>query len=294
VRNKAESVGAAAWLDDLPGLVEGVERDWELTVGRPYEGATEAFVAEATLADGTPVVLKLTIPREGAHAAREITALRLTGGEGCVRLLRSDESRGALLLERLGRSLDQLGLPLAARQEILCATGQRVWRPAPDCGLPNGAEKGRKLAKYITETWAELDHPCSERAVDHALACAARRADAHNDERAVLVHGDLHQWNVLEAPGGFKLVDPDGLLVEAEYDLGVLMREDPVELMAGDPCERARRLARRCGLDVTATWEWGVAERVSTGLLLTRIGLQPGGRDMLAAADQIAAMLAAT
>ena len=130
--------------------------------------------------------------------------------------------------------------------------------------------------------------------MDHALACAARRADAHNDERAVLVHGDLHQWNVLEAPGGFKLVDPDGLLVEAEYDLGVLMREDPVELMAGDPCERARRLARRCGLDVTATWEWGVAERVSTGLLLTRIGLQPGGRDMLAAADQIAAMLAAT
>jgi len=294
VRNKAESVGAAAWLDELPGLVEDVERDWRLTVGRPYDGATEAFVAEVTLADGTPAVLKLMIPREGAHAAREITALRLTDGDGCVRLLRSDESRGALLLERLGRSLDQLGLPLAARQEILCATGERVWRPAPDCGLPTGAEKGRRLARYITDTWAELDHPCSERAVDHALACAAKRADAHDDERAVLVHGDLHQWNVLEAPGGFKLVDPDGLLAEAEYDLGVLMREDPVELMAGDPRERARRIARRCNLDATATWEWGVAERVSTGLLLTRIGLQPGGRDMLAAADQIAAMVAAS
>jgi hypothetical protein len=51
-----------------------------------------------------------------------------------------------------------------------------------------------------------------------ALACAARRAEAHDDERAVLVHGDVHQWNVLEAPPGdehqpgFKLVDPDGLL----------------------------------------------------------------------------------
>ena len=42
------------------------------------------------------------------------------------------------------------------------------------------------------------------------------------------MHGDVHQWNALQAAGGgFKLVDPDGLLAEAEYDLGILMREDP-------------------------------------------------------------------
>jgi streptomycin 6-kinase len=35
--------------------------------------------------------------------------LRLTDGDGCVRLLRYDAARGALLLERLGRSLVQLG-----------------------------------------------------------------------------------------------------------------------------------------------------------------------------------------
>ena len=104
---------------------------------------------------------------------------------------------------------------------------------------------------------------------------------------AVLVHGDVHQWNVLEAGTGFKLVDPDGLLAEAEYDLGVVMREDPVELRHGDPHERARWLAHRCGLDAAAIWEWGVAERVSTGLLCTRIGLQPVGRQMLATADYV-------
>ena len=86
------------------------------------------------------------------------------------------------------------------------------------------------------------------------------------------MHGDVHQWNALEAPrdaaGRFKLVDPDGLLAEAEYDLGIIMREDPVELRAGDPRERARWLAARCGLDATAIWEWGVVERVSTGLLV--------------------------
>jgi streptomycin 6-kinase len=58
--------------------------------------------------------------------------------------------------------------------------------------------------------------------------------------------------------------------------------------MAGDPRQRARWLARRTGLDATATWEWGVLERVSTGLLGTRIGLQPVARQMLAAADHVA------
>ena len=47
--------------------------------------------------------------------------------------------------------------------------------------------------------------PCSRRAVDHAPACAARRGEAHRDETAVLVHGDIHQWNALEAAEGFKL-----------------------------------------------------------------------------------------
>lgn len=288
VRNKALAAGAADWIDGLPELVAGLERDWRITVGRRYDDSTEAFVAQAILDDGTPAVLKLMIPRPGDYAAREITVLRLVDGDGCGRLLRADPARGALLLERLGRSLDQLGLPIGRRHEILSATARRIWRPAAGCGLPTGAEKGRWLIDFITETWTELGHPCSLRAVDDALACAARRIEAHDDERAVLVHGDVHQWNVLEAGTGFKLVDPDGLLAEAEYDLGVVMREDPVELMGGDPRARARWLAARCGLDATAIWEWGVVERVSTGLLCTKLDLQPVGRQMLTAAEYAA------
>ena len=104
--------------------------------------------------------------------------------------------------------------------------------------------------------------------------------------RAVLVHGDVHQWNALEADGGFKLVDPDGLLAEPEYDLGIIMREDPLERTTST--NAPRWLAHRTGLDETAIWEWGVVERVSTGLLGTRVGLQPIAKDMLAAADRLA------
>jgi streptomycin 6-kinase len=288
VRNKAVAYGAGRWLKELPDLLSSLEQDWLIKVGDPFSDATEAFVAQATLDDGTSAVLKLLVPQAGNAARNEILALRLARGEGCVPLLRDDVSRGALLLKRLGRSLHDLALPIQQRHEILCSTVERVWRPAPACGLPSGAEKGRWLIDHIEKTWSELNQPCSERAVDYALDCAARRIRAHDDERAVLVHGDVHEWNALEAGDGFKLVDPDGLLAEAEYDMGILMREDPLELLERDPRGRANWLARRSGLDATAIWEWGVVERVSTGLLCTEIDLQPVGRYMLAVADHVA------
>jgi streptomycin 6-kinase len=290
VRNKVRAAGVEDWLERLPALVASVEADWSIVVGRPYTGGSEAFVAEATRADGTPAILKVLVPGVGNDSSNEATVLRIVGGQGCPALYRHDADRGALLMERLGRPMFELGLPLSRRLAILCDTAALIWRPAPGCGLPTGAEKARWLAEFIARLWEELHHPCSEKVVEHALVSARRRERAHRDEKAVLVHGDVHQLNALESDGGFKLVDPDGLLAEAEYDLGVLMRGDPVELLAGDPFERASWLAARTGLDPAATWQWGVIERVSTGLLCTQIHLQPLGRDTLRAAEAVAGL----
>jgi streptomycin 6-kinase len=289
VAAKARTVGAGQWLAELPDLVADLARDWSLEVGPAYRDATEAFVAPVTRADGTPAVLKVLIPRDALAADHEIVVLRLADGDGCVRLYDADEQRGAMLLERLGPSLYELQLPLPRRLEILCDVAARVWRPAADAGLPTGAEKAQWLARSIVEQWEALDRPCSERAITHALDCAERRRRAHDPQRARLVHGDVHQWNTLQSGTGFALVDPDGLFADPEYDLGVIMREDPVELLRDGPRTRARWLATRTGCDETAIWEWGVVERVSTALLATAIGLQPIDRQMLHAAEVIAA-----
>lgn len=288
LRNNALSLGASRWLEGLPALVSSIEHDWAVTVDDCYDFATEAFVAGATLDDGTPAVLKLVVPRADDAARNEATTLRLAMGEGCARLFRYDEPRAALLLEKLGPSLDELNLPVQQRHEILCATAAKLWRPAPGCGLPTGPEKAEWLVNFILTTWEEFNRPCSEKAVDYALACAATRIAAHDDDRAVLVHGDVHQMNALQADRGFKLIDPDGLLAEAEYDIGILMRGDPIELLSGDPRDRARWLAARTSLNETAIWEWGVVQRVASGLNCTRVDLQPLGRQTLAVADVVA------
>ncbi|WP_044236199.1 aminoglycoside phosphotransferase family protein [Chondromyces apiculatus] len=285
LREKAIAAGAQAWLDALPDLVAQLETEWSLRLGASFTTGTEAFVAEARRSDGTPAVLKVLMPQEDDSVLREIKALRLADGRGCAQVLASDERKGALLLERLGRPLAALGLPESQRRDIMCRTAQRMWRPASGHGFPTGAEKGAWLQRFIVKTWEDAGRPCSARVVDHAWAAAERRIAAHDEARAVLVHGDVHEFNVLEAGEGFKLVDPDGLLAEPEYDLGVILREDPPEQMRVDPRRNARELASLTGCGADAIWEWSAVERVSTGLLLVTMSMQPLGSQMLQAAE---------
>ncbi|MEV6843045.1 aminoglycoside phosphotransferase family protein [Actinoplanes sp. NPDC051411] len=288
VRAKAHDAGRAGWLTGLPALLGRLSRAWGLTLGAAFGDATEAYVVEATRRDGTPAVLKVHVPGRGGAAAYEILALRAARGEGCARLLEADVDLGALLLERLGPAMSTLGLPPSRRLEILCDLAAAVWRPS-DLDLPTGRDRAARTAESIERRWERLGRPCRAATVRQAVAAARSRQAAHDPRRAVLVHGDVHQWNALRSENGFKLVDPDGAVAEPELDLGVLMREDPVELLAGDPWDRARFLAARTGTDPRAIWEWGLADRVATGLTLTAIGLQPVAREMLDAADRIAA-----
>ena len=111
-----------------------------------------------------------------ARAADDYAEVQVTwqvaDGDGCARLFRADPARSALLMERLGPSLHDLGLPFEQRLPILTATAQRLWRPAAGLGLTTGAEKGRWLVDAIERLWDELGRPCSERVVAHALGCA--------------------------------------------------------------------------------------------------------------------------
>ncbi len=151
------------WIEELPDLVASLAHDWGIEIGAQFDEGTEALVAEAVMADGTPAILKVLVPRSTGIADHEATVLRIAAGIGCPLLYRDDPDRGALLMERLGPSLFRLGLPYEQRLPILCDAASKIWRPASDSGLPTGAEKAAWLQDYIAQTWTELDEPCSER-----------------------------------------------------------------------------------------------------------------------------------
>ena len=226
-----------------------LEQEWGIAVGSAFSDATEAFVAEATLrrrhaggAQAPRARVAVTRPRTRSRSCASPT---VKAACGCCATTpcaaRSCSSVSA------ARSTSSACRSAAARDPVPTAT--RVWRPAPDCGCrpaPRRVAGSSTSSRRPGRSSIARARSAPSSTPSRAPRGASPRID---DERAVLVHGDVHQWNALEAADGFKLVDPDGLLAEAEYDLGIIMREDPLELLDGDPHERARWLAARTGLD---------------------------------------------
>lgn len=287
VRNRVLADGNEAWLDGLPSILESLAWDWSLTIGEPLRGGHAALVVAATLADGTTAVLKVGVPGHRRELGFEAAVLALAAGDGCARLLRQDLTRDALLLERLGSAMHDVIPDPATRHDVLCDVAAQLWRPlGDDIDLPTGADAARRLRSLIPRLWEELGRPCSQETIDDAVACAENRGRVYDRRRSVLVHGDVHDANALQAGDGtFKLIDPDGLRAEPACDLGTIVRCDPD---SGDNLRsRAERLASRTGVDATAIWEWGTLHRVIGGLHSVRIGFQPFGHLLLSEADRL-------
>lgn len=295
VRQRAESAGSAgaAWLDALPGVVAEAAARFELTIGSALQGGTAGFVAEATDPAGTPLVLKIGLAVDRDDAAtfvRSVAVHRFANGRGCAALVGADldthPTAPAMVLERLGPNLDQLGLSVDEVLSTIATTLLDFWQPVTaQPWLLDGRAKAEWLSAFITKMWNELDHPCHRAVIDRAVELCGRRAALFDPGAAVLVHGDAHGWNTLlatpdtgdepasrpnELARRHKFVDPEGLASEPAHDLAVPMREYNEPLLAGDTPTlvraRAVALGEACRVDPDAIWEWGFIERVSTGL----------------------------
>jgi len=295
VMRKVVALGPAghAWAAGIGDTVVRLASEWQLTAGRVLAGGSGAVVIEVEHGD-RPAVLKLAIP-DGldGHSdfAVELDALLVGSPDAYVEVIAFDRDARAMLLERLGRPLGELDLPVESQIESIATTLRRGWVAAnASCGLRSGAEQAASLIEFIERRWRELERPCREHVVARARQCLEARLAAF-DDATVLVHGDAHPHNVLQVPGtqSYKLIDPDGMRSEPAHDLAIPLRDWSIELLdATDPIGLARawceQLADQGGAPFEAVWQWAFAERVSTGLFATQLG-HPIGAHLLAVAE---------
>jgi streptomycin 6-kinase len=249
VRAMIELHGAAgqAWLDELPTRVADYERRWAIQVEQPFANLSYTYVAPAMRTDGFQVILKLGMPHP--ELTSEIAALRLCNGHGSARLIEADTEGGALLLERLlpGNML----LDLADDDEatrIAAEVMRALWRPAPpapeDAVFPTAA----RWASGLQRLRARFDGgtgPLPVAMVERAEALFAELLASSG--APMLLHGDLHHQNILAAGrASWLAIDPKGLIGEAEYEVGALMR-NPLPRLHDLPDVTAT-LARRCAI----------------------------------------------
>lgn len=255
--------GAAgdAWLADLPKLVARLAARWGLAVAPPFPELSYNYVAPAVMGDGQAVVLKVGVPNRELDA--EIAALRHYGGRGAVRLLAADAEAGALLLERLlpGTMLveerdDDQATAIAA--EVMRA----LWQPAPaEHGFPTVADWAKGLER-VRATFDGGTGPFPERLVGLADGLFAELLAS--EEAPVLLHGDLHHYNILRAERApWLAIDPKGIVGERGFEVyawlyNPLPKDDAGDLRRLLP-RRLDIFAERLGLDKRRLAAWGLA-----------------------------------
>jgi len=209
----------AQWLLTLPVLIEEAALTWELTLGEPMPLSIN-YVTAARRADGTPVVLKIGVPHR--ELTSEMCAIRLFNGQGCAPMLVADEEKGMFLLERLlpGRMLETWPDD-DARTRVACDLAQRIQRPAP-AGLPLiRLEDWFAGLAGVREQFGGGSGPFPKDLFERVEALLPELFQTSSPP--VLMHGDLHHFNILSSGSGWLAIDPNGVIGPPEFESGPLL-----------------------------------------------------------------------
>jgi streptomycin 6-kinase len=247
----------ADWVQRLPALARGLVEEWGLQEdGAALHGNCSLLLPVRTTA-GRPAMLKLGFPDE--ESEHEALALQHWHGRGAAQLLRADPRRRALMLERLHPE-DLTELWDLEACEVVAGLYTELHVPAP----PQLRRLSTQAARWAAELSAlPRSLPVPRRLVEQSVAIARQ---FHSDEETdgVLVHTDLHYFNVLAADRSpWLAIDPKPLSGDPHFEPAPMLWNRWDEVVAsGDVRDAVRRrfhaIIDAAGLDEDRARDWVV------------------------------------
>lgn len=258
------------WMAGLPETVAAFAEQWSVVVGEPFANLSFNYVAPAAGSDGKKAVLKIGLPdfkNEGPNRefGNELNALRHYDGHGCCRVLAADEAAGVMLIERLEPGTMLSTLEDERATEIAAEVMQQLWRPAPrEHTFPTIEDWGRGFERLRARFGGPGPFPPD--LLEEAETLFAELSASAS--APVVLHGDLHHFNILAAEReSWLAIDPKGVVGEPAYEVGALLRNPIPDVQTWPDLARitARRIAQVAeitGLDRERIWGWAVAQAI--------------------------------
>jgi len=252
------------WLEGLPGNLRAIEERWSLTLQAPFQPLSYNYVAPAYRREGSPVVLKAGVPNP--ELTSEVEALRHYDGNGAVLLIEAVPEEGILLLERLQPGIPVLELDDVKATSIAVKVMQQLWKPAPSGNhFPTLADWAKGFQR-LHQAFGGGTGPFPGQAVERAEKLYKELLASSQED--VLLHGDLHHWNILSAQRlPWLAIDPKGVIGEPAYEVGAWMR-NPFSLLCDFPeakkitDRRLDQFSEQLSLDRTRLKDWTFAQAV--------------------------------
>ncbi|WP_019927567.1 aminoglycoside phosphotransferase family protein [Nocardia sp. BMG111209] len=215
IRIKSANAGerGLAWTATLPGLLDELLQRWSCTPTGPVMYGRVGIVVPVRNPDLPPAVVKVSFPHPGN--VHDPDAYVTWAGNGAVRLFARDDDNFAMLLERVSQ---HTLATVTDHEEALTIQGglsRRLAVAAPP-GLPRLAAKVDRWEHEILSTATAFGDPVPRVVLDAAVATLRELGPGQPD---ILVHGDLHDANILAADREpWLAIDPATLVGDPAHD----------------------------------------------------------------------------
>lgn len=245
----------ADWAAGLPRLLADLLDHWDLTPTAAGLTGWTAVVVPVSRA-GEALVLKVVWPHREAVA--EPLALRHWAGNGAVRLVAADPSRGGLLLEALDPTRDLMEEPVEQACELIGTLMGRLHVPAPPRVPTLSDWLDRQLARLPLHS-----DTVPRRMLDHA-GSLMRNLATRPDLDGTLLHTDLHFQNVLAGDREpWLAIDPKPLAGRPGFELPPVLWNREAELGTGSALRwsvrhRLQVVCEAAGIDEEEARAWVV------------------------------------
>jgi len=254
------------WLEDIPKIITQYEKKWSIKVFSPFK-LSYNYVAPAEKLDGTQVVIKIGFPKDREFQT-EIDALSVFNGDGIEKILEADKENWVMLIEKVTP-----GLPLSTLEDdeeatrILAGVMKKLWKPIPR------ENKFIPISEWM-KAIPKLKLKYKGRKYPHISGALVDKAESlfeeliATSETPVLLHGDLHQDNILSSDrAGWLAIDPKGIAAERAYETGAMIR-NPYPKMYKHPdlkeiiTKRINILSEELEIDSQRIYKWCLAQTV--------------------------------
>lgn len=253
------------WLSRLSDHLEHFQDAWSLTLHPRSFSPSYHYLVPCQTQEGLDAVLKLGVPNP--ELSSEIEALCHFRGRGAVRLLKGDQDRGGLLLERVHPGTPLIHLkddPRAAQASANLL--KKLWRPPPsDHSFPSVGNWGRGFRR-LRRGFQGGTGPFPPELVERAESIFFDLLSSMED--SALLHGDLHHRNILKAQRDpWLAIDPKGVVGDPAYEIGAYLRNPFPEILQEDDirkltAQRIEIFADMLSFDPSRMIGWGFSQAV--------------------------------
>lgn len=205
-----------AWISNFDSHLKSVFNKFKLELIKPYDNLSINFVAKVKLESGESAVLKTGYPSK--EFITETKALRHFKSKAFVNLIDASPDDGVIILREVlpGESLASVKEDSKAT-EIAAHLMKGIWHKTENKSEYPDIKDWLSAFSKIRDRFDGATGPFDTKLFSLAESIKDELLESISDR--VLLHGDLHHFNILKNKDEWLIIDPKGVIGEKEYEL---------------------------------------------------------------------------